>query len=186
MADPIRFKFDERKAADAAAFLIQLHGGEMNHLLLVKLLYAAERASLERFNRPIIGDQYVSMEHGPVVSRIYDLIKDETTFPAWSVLIERSSPTTVRLATDELPLRSLSDAEIDILTEVTRRYRGMDGFKVRDQMHRDFAEWQDPGKSSVPIPVERVLTVLKKSDADIDRIKQNAEEKKYFEKLFGV
>jgi uncharacterized phage-associated protein len=106
MAQRIRFKFDERKAADAAAFLLQLHGGTMNHMRLIKLLYAAERESLKRFNRPIVGDRYVSMDHGPVVSGVYDLIKEHNEPPAWAVLIERSSPTDVRLLT-ESPLGSL-------------------------------------------------------------------------------
>jgi len=183
---PIRFKFDERKAADAAALLIQLHGGDMNHLRLVKLLYAAERESLRRFNRPIVGDRYVSMQHGPVVSRIYYLIKEEKQFPAWAVLIERSSPTTVRLLTDELHLGSLSDADVEILKEVALRYREMDQFEIRDLMHRDFEEWENPAGSSRDIPVERLLAALKKSADDVDRVRRGAEEKKYFEQLFRV
>lgn len=183
---PIRFKFDQRKAADAAAFLIHLHGGEMNHLRLVKLLYAAERTSLERFNRPIIGDKYVNMDHGPVVSRIYDLIKEEKSFPAWAVLIERSSPTTVRLMTDEPHLGSLSDADIEILAEVSKRYRQLNQFQIRDEMHREFDEWEHPGGSSREIPVERVLAALRKSAQDVERVRIGAEEKTYFEQLFGA
>jgi len=183
---PIRFQFDERKATAAAAFLLHLHGGEMNHMRLIKLLYAAERASLKRLNRPIIGDRYVSMEHGPVVSRIYNLIKEEKEFPAWAVSIQRSSPTTVRLLGDEPHLGPLSDAEIDILREVSNQYRGMDQFAIRDKMHREFPEWEDPGTSSRDISVERLLSALKKSQADIDQVRKNTEEKKYFEKLFGA
>lgn len=183
---PIRFKFNERKAADAASFLIHLHGGRINHLRLLKLLYAAERTSLQRFNRPIIGDKYVSMDHGPVVSRIYDLIKSKQEFPAWSVLIERSSPTTVRLMADEPHLGSLSDAEIGILTEVSNRYRKLNQFEIRDRMHKSFSEWEHPHGSSREIPVEKILAALKKSAEDVECVRTLAEENQYFENLLGA
>lgn len=181
----IRFQFDERKAADAAAFLIQLHGGKLNHMKLIKLLYVAERTSLDRFGRPIVGDRYVSMKWGPVVSKIYDLIKGEDEFPAWSVLIEKSSPTTVALRAKP-DLGSLSDADIEILTEVAELYRKIDQFKLSDMTHEEFAEWRNPGNSSREIPVERILEVLGKSPEEIERVKRSAEEKRHFDKLFGA
>lgn len=186
MAEPIRFRFDERKAADAAAFLLQFHGGTMNHMRLIKLLYAAERESLNRFNRPIVGDRYVSMDHGPVVSRIYDLIKEQNEFPAWAVLIERVPPTEVQLLTDELRLGSLSGADIDVLKAVSKRYEGMDQFQIRDAMHREFGEWKDPSGSSVDITVEEILAALQKSEADTDRVRRISAEKRYFKRLFGA
>src|SRR5438094_5768402 len=71
---PIKFTFNERKAAQAASRLIQQSGGEMNYLALMKLLYLVDREALIRFGRPVTGDRVVSMKHGPVLSRIYDLI----------------------------------------------------------------------------------------------------------------
>lgn len=185
---PIRFKFDERKAADAAAFLLYLHGGEMNHMRLIKLLYAAERASLEHFNRPIVGDKYVSMDHGPVVSRLYNLMKEQDEFPAWSVLIERTEKpkNTLKLLTDEPHSGSLSDADIEMLKEVSDRYHGLDQFQIAEKMHQEFQEWEDPAGSSTEIPVERILAAIRKSPEDIARVKRIAEEKQYFENLFGV
>lgn len=184
--EKIRFRFNERKAAEAASFLIHLHGGRINHLRLIKLLYAAERTSLQRFNRPIIGDKYVSMDHGPVLSRIYDLIKNQKEFRAWSILIERVSPTTVGLMTDEPHLGSLSDVEIGILTEVSNRYRKLNQFEIRDRMHKRFSEWEPTHGSSREIPVEKILSALKKSPSDVERVRTLAEEKQYFENLFGA
>ena len=42
----MRFVFDERRAAQAAARLLDKHGGTMPWLKLVKLLYLADRAAL--------------------------------------------------------------------------------------------------------------------------------------------
>jgi uncharacterized phage-associated protein len=185
MGPKIVFKFDPRKAADAAALLLRLHGGEMNHMRLIKLLYVAERTSLDRFGRPIVGDRYVAMAHGPVVSNVYNLIKEEVQPPAWSVLIERSSPTSVSLRADS-DHGSLSEADVQILTEIAHLYRQMDQFKLRDMTHEEFAEWEDPGRSSREIPVERILEVLGKTPEQIEQVRQAAEERTHFENLFGA
>ena len=71
----MRFVFNEEKAAQAAAYLIRLHGGRINLMALLKLLYLADRQSLLATGQTITGDQRVSMPHGPVLSRIYDSAK---------------------------------------------------------------------------------------------------------------
>src|SRR3972149_552546 len=70
----IRFPFRERKAAQAAAHLLRLHGGAMYYILLIKLLYLADRQSLIETGQPITGDRLVSMDWGPVVSQTLTLI----------------------------------------------------------------------------------------------------------------
>ena len=67
-----RHLFNERKAAQAAAWLLFRAGGTMPLLKLMKLLYLAERRSLELHAEPLIGDRLVSMQHGPVLSRTYN------------------------------------------------------------------------------------------------------------------
>jgi hypothetical protein len=62
----------------------------------------------------------------------------------------------------------------------------MDQFQIRDKMHREFPEWEGPQGSAREIPVERILEALNKSTADAEQIRQNTEEKKYLEKLFGT
>jgi uncharacterized phage-associated protein len=126
------------------------------------------------------------MEHGPVLSNLYNLIREQHEPPAWSVLIERDTTTTVRLLSDP-DLGSLSDADIAILEEVSRLYREWDQFKLRDMTHEEFAEWEDPGKSSRELPVERILEIgLRKSAEEVERVRKNSEERKYFENLFGA
>ena len=69
-------RFNERKATQAAAFLLKIRGGRMSYLKLIKLLYLADRAALARWGRPITTDRHVSMNHGPVLSRVLDLVND--------------------------------------------------------------------------------------------------------------
>jgi uncharacterized phage-associated protein len=72
---PIRFTFDERKATAVASALLQLAGRSMHYLELLKLLYYADRESLDLYGQPITGDRYVNMRHGPVLRSVYDLVK---------------------------------------------------------------------------------------------------------------
>ena len=95
--------FNETKATQAAARLLTLRGGIMSYVKLIKLLYLADREALIRWGRPITTDRYVSLDNGPVVSRIYDLIRDEpppNSFPIWRKFISDPENYEVRLLGD--------------------------------------------------------------------------------------
>jgi len=174
--EPIRFNFDERPAADAAGYLLTLHGGTMNYMRLIKLLYVAERESLSRFGRPILGDRYVSMKHGPVLSHVYDLVMTDPPEGPWARHIQRFRPHAVSLRAQPR-LDSLSRADLQILTEVAELYQKFDQFHLRNMTHEEFEEWQDPGDTSREIPAERILEVLGKSPEEIERVRQRTTEK---------
>ncbi len=70
----IKFRFHPEKAVEAAAILLKLHGKPMKYLGLLKMLYIADRLALKTMDQPITGDRYVSMDYGPVLSGVYDLI----------------------------------------------------------------------------------------------------------------
>ena len=135
---PIRFTFDERKATAAAACLLELAGGRMEYLRLIKLLYYADRESLDTLGRPISGDQYVSMRHGPVLSRVYDLVKCVIFGPPlpgpWAEYIAGAGRYDVQLkrAPD---LGPLSEAEIAILRAVYADSRDHHKWDLRDDSH---------------------------------------------------
>src|SRR2546422_3039383 len=74
---PMVLRFNERRATEAAARFLKLRGGRMSYLKLIKMLYFLDREALLWWGRPVTTDRYVSMDNGPVVSRIYDLIREE-------------------------------------------------------------------------------------------------------------
>jgi Protein of unknown function (DUF4065) len=87
---PIQFRFHPEKAVEAAAVLLKLHGKPMKYLGLLKMLYIADRVALKRMEQPITGDHYVSMDYGPVLSGVYDMIKGkpvDDALPLWSKFI---------------------------------------------------------------------------------------------------
>jgi len=71
-----QLRFNERKATQVAAQFLRLRGGRMSYMKLIKLMYLADREALLRWGRPISTDRYVSMDKGPVLSRVLDLATD--------------------------------------------------------------------------------------------------------------
>src|SRR2546422_10775187 len=70
------FRMNTRKAIEAAATLLRLAPYRlMGRKRLLALLYIADRESLKRTGRPIIGGRLVAMDYGPIHSEVYDLIK---------------------------------------------------------------------------------------------------------------
>lgn len=160
--------YNERKAAQAAAFLLHAAGGKLPSLKLVKLLYLAERHSLKHFGEPLTGDRLVSMPHGPVLSLTYDQIKGATVSSegGWDTWIAAKEDHDVALrdpsmirepATD---LAALSESDIESLESVWREYGRMGKWEIRDFTHDHCAEWTDPDGSSLPIKYEDVFRAL--------------------------
>ena len=67
------FAFSHRKATQALNFMARQAGGSIHKLKALKLVYFADRYHLRRFGRPVIGDEYLAMEYGPVPSNTKDI-----------------------------------------------------------------------------------------------------------------
>jgi uncharacterized phage-associated protein len=153
---PITYRED--KATQAAARLLQLAGGKLNHMKLVKLLYLADRQALLQFGRPITFDWYVSMQHGPVLSFTLDKINDSqppdgTSY--WHRFISERRDHEVELL-DTVPRDQLSPAEEQLLDAVWSEFGKMTQWELRDYSH-SLPEWRDPKGSSLPIEIRDIL-----------------------------
>lgn len=162
--------FNVRKAAQVVAFFASAQGGRINVLKLVKLIYLADRAFMADFERPILYDRMVSMDHGPVNSATLDLINglaaDErgwTEFVGSRVGNDIPLSEYYHLDTD---LDELSRKEVDVLGETWSRFGHMTKYQIRDHTHRHCPEWEDPKGSSNPIPYSRIFKFLQKDDAE--------------------
>lgn len=166
------FKFDERKTTQAAGQFLQLRGGKMSHLKLIKLLYLMDREALKRWNSPVTGDSYVSMPHGPVLSSTYNLMAvSGATRGYWEEHISEIGNHEVQLRTLPEP-GDLSEAEIGLIEEIFERFGNMTRWQVRDYTHT-LPEWEDPGQSSIPIQAEDLLKQLGKTDEQIAQIRSH-------------
>jgi uncharacterized phage-associated protein len=183
----IQYHFHPEKAVEAAAMFLKLHKKPMAYLGLLKLLYMADRIALERIEQPITGDHYVSMDYGPVLSDIYDLIKGqqvEDALPIWSQFISpRNGCYEVSLIGDP-GNDELCEEEEEIIAEVYQSCGNYDRFDLAKLTH-DFPEWQDPHGRAIPITVESILKSVGKSDQEIKEIQQEAAREMYLDEVLN-
>lgn len=179
----MNFRFDLARTVQAAGVLLALDGGRMGTIRLLKLLYIADRELLAETGRPLTGDDAVAMKHGPVLSRVYDLIKGVApTDGPWGDHIQTVNYSVVLNAD---PGRGkLSKGEVEKLHEVTDRFRSLDDFEVSERTH-EFQEWRDhhaPG-TSTPIPWQDMLRAQGRLDV-VAIAERDEAARRYLEELF--
>lgn len=165
-------RFDETKATQAAAYFLSLcHDKKTHYFHLIKLLYLADRAALLQRGIPITTDTYAAMKHGPVLSTIYDFIKNKLKpKPIWSQYIsEPSIFKTVRLI-KPVPTDKLSRAEEKLMKDVFNQYGHWNRYKLRDYVMHKLPEWKDPGKTSIPISIAQILRAGGEDDNHINAV----------------
>lgn len=161
--------FNERKAAQVAAYFALREGGTINVLKLVKLIYLADRNFMKKYDCPILSDRFVSMDHGPVNSITLNLINGMSPERGdWDKFVSDRARHVVAVAHKRLTVEDfdeLSKAEIDVLESVWKKFADKSGYQVRDYTHRHCPEWEDPDGSSTEIPYERVFKFLGKKNS---------------------
>jgi len=184
----MRFEFRERKAAQAAAFLLSLNHRRMNYMKLIKLMYLADRQSLIETGLPITGDRMVSMPNGPVLSMVLDAInsgKRPYSANAWHDYISEPERYTVRLhkgSQTKVDYDELSQFNLKILEDVFTAFGRMNPWALVRYTHT-LPEWDDPHGSSRPIDPATILRESGKSDAEIERVVKRAEANLFFQSL---
>jgi uncharacterized phage-associated protein len=178
--------FNERRTAQAAAFLLHRSGGQLPLIKLMKLLYLAERKSLELYGVPITGDKLVSMPNGPVLSKTYDhmngaAMSEPGGWDSWisdraEHMVALLDPSMIR--TPEQDLLQLSDSDLEMLQSVWIDFGHWDRWQLVKYTHDQLPEWEDPQGSSQAITYEKLFQVFgfgkEQTDALIERISAQA------------
>lgn len=157
--------YNVRKAAQTIAYLALKNGGRpLPVLKAVKLIYLADRESIARYGFPIQDEGRVSMEHGPVNSKTYSYINGEVEGGEadWAEFLRDREDHLIALARPDLAptqLDELSDADFAVLDAVWEKFGQWDRWALVKWTHdpKNLPEWEDPGKSSSPIPLERIM-----------------------------
>ena len=179
--------FDERRAAEVAAYLLYRAGGRLPLIKLVKLMYLAERLSLKRYGEPLTGDRLVSMPNGPVLSMTYDHINGalpsaEGGWETWvadregHVLALRDAS---KIRTPEQDLLRLSDSDLEVLAEVWEQFGHWDRWTLVQYTHSDACpEWEDPEGSSRPITYDVLFSKLGYEDDQVAALAERISEQR--------
>lgn len=166
------------KLIQTAGYVLSKYDGVLNYTKLIKLLYLADRKSFERSGRSITGDVYVSMKDGPVLSELYDLIKnmhrDRSAQRRWNAEFQ----------TDGYDLRiketvstgKLSDFDIQTLDEIDSKFHSSTYSQMIDYVHdaRNCPEWKNTN-SRIPLSKEEILKNIGFPQDEIDFILEEDE-----------
>jgi uncharacterized phage-associated protein len=160
----IRFGFDREKTI-AILTLFASRVADMDALKCSKILYFADKRHLLRYGRPITGDNYFGMDHGPVPEKAYDIIKaalnkNPKVPPDFAEFlgVDASSkyPRFVAKAAPDTDVFSVTDVEV--LEEIFKEYGHMSAWKLRDLTHEEpevkesDEALKHTTKKSVPMP----------------------------------
>jgi hypothetical protein len=180
-------RFNEEKATQMAALLLQLAGGRMYYLKLMKLMYLIDREGLLRWGWSMTNDAYTSMDNGLVLSRVLNLMTEETLEDSyWARFISAPLAWQVQLLA-EPDFDELSEAEVALVKEQYIKFQRMfgswgakDRWRLVEYTHK-LPEWKNPHGSSVPVDYEEVLRGANVPQEEIDKILQSLKEFNEFE-----
>lgn len=183
---PMRFVFNERKTAQAAARLLERRGGAMPYIKLMKLLYLADRKSLIETGYPITGDRFVSMDRGPVLSQVLDFITwgyfDDQS--AWPQYVSPKDGWDVRL-NGPIENDELSPYEMSVLDATDETFGGLDRWTLVKYTH-DLPEWVDPHGGSLDIDARVILREAGKTDEEIQEVAAQAAAIWFFKNMYAA
>jgi uncharacterized phage-associated protein len=182
----MKLLFNEAKATQAAGQFLRLRGGSMSYIKLIKLLYLADREALIRWGRPITTDRYISMDVGPVVSRIYDLIRNERSpncVKIWGKFISDPEDFEVRLLGDP-GSSELSPAEEQVIGEVFRQHGHDSRWAIVDYSY-GLPEWTCPDGGALPIEYSDILRAGHKTESEISAIEEDLESMALVERILA-
>jgi hypothetical protein len=163
--------FREDKTTQMAASFLNLANGRMPYLLLMKMLYIADKKMLLKWGKPITYDLWYSMKYGPVLSHTLDLIRRKADGEYWPAYIETADNFEVVLHSDP-GTDALSRAEDQIISETFAEWGHLDAFTAADLTH-EFPEYTDPGNGAIPIAYHEVLKLGGVSGEEISDILEN-------------
>ncbi len=168
--------FHETKATQAAARFLTLRGGPMSSIKLVKLLYLADREALLRWGLPITTDCFLSLDIGPVVGRICELVRGESApncARPWRRFISDPDHGEVHLLADP-GSDELRAEELRLIEEIFEQHGRHDRWSLVEYT-RALPEWTYPNGSALPIEYRDILKSAGKTEIEISRIEEALE-----------
>jgi uncharacterized phage-associated protein len=168
------FTFDADKAVEALLFVANRIPNPTLHSLS-KVFFHADKMHLSRYGRPITGDYYVAMKHGPVPSATYDILKTirgDAKFPIprranGALEVVNNHAVVARRAADE---RVLSASEIECLAQSSAEH-GSKSFTQRSAESHGPA-WSAADENNV-IALESLLLEIENRDELRERFRQD-------------
>jgi uncharacterized phage-associated protein len=142
------FPFQPKKATETAMFFIDKEGGKMEILKLAKLLYLAERKSIELRDVPIFGGKYCSLPFGPITSETLDCCNGKgkkANLAIWNKAIAPRAENSnwIELARAKHDPQYISPREQNILEELWKEHGSKGAIELKDWCHENIDEYEE-------------------------------------------
>lgn len=172
--------YKDKTTTQMAARFLRHAGNRLPYIVLLKMLYLADRKMLLEHGEPITFDKWVSMQNGPLLSEVYDQIKSPERSQFWSSHINTVGYD-VLLSSDPGD-GALSELEEEVIDTVFEKYKDVTGRYEDDYIWRlvelthELPEWDRArglygGVSD--IPYEKVLRLAGVPEDTIEAIVSN-------------
>jgi uncharacterized phage-associated protein len=140
------FSFSPRKATQALNFFARKAGGNVNKMKALKLVYFADRYHLRKYGRPVVGDEYVAMNYGPVASGTKDLAEmsdflgeEEARYA--KKFIEPSESGRMYRSISDVDEKVFSESDREALAFAWSRFGRVDKFELSKLTHL-YPDWK--------------------------------------------
>ena len=130
----IEFQFNKEKANAVILYLAQ-KDSSISKMRLLKYVFFADLYHINKYGRPILGDKYVAMKNGPVLSKLYDMLK----YSSRDYKIEQN---VLIIPNKEPDLDFLSKSDIEALDYSLQKYAGYETFTMSSLTH-EYAAWKN-------------------------------------------
>ena len=161
----------------------------LNYTKLIKMLYLADKEALNGSMQTISGDSYVSMDNGPVLSALYDLIKgtyhDRESQGLWNSRFIRDGYDLIA-ATERIPHGELSEYETDALDKIYGQFKDKTVWEMIAYVHSNCPEWKDPNGTALAIETRDILKSLGRTPYEIEWVLSEMEAFDEEDKLFSA
>lgn len=169
--------FQSEKAAQIAAKFLELAGGRMDKLKLIKLLYLFERESFRKRGRPTLYDEYYSLKDGPICSSALNGLNSALD-GAWGKNVVKNGRKDIFRASDARDDR-ISRSDMDIIEDLWARFHGMTASQLRNWTHLNCPEYSEVKSGRKPITVRQIAEALE--ILDTDAVERSVEEYRSFQ-----
>lgn len=183
---------DDKATAASCFFLERAMGNRLNDLILMKLLYLAEKESLRQYSASITDSAFYSLKNGPILSEVGDLYHRPEASDLWNKHIRFLSypadnvpENTVELKRPLDAGRYLSVAEIDILRRIWLQYRHYKKWSLVELTHT-FPEWHKEARKTggrYELPITRIFEIGLKDPPEVAKAK--ADDILYYKELLS-
>jgi uncharacterized phage-associated protein len=162
----ITFRFDRKKALETILYLAR-RISDSDVYGVCKLLYLADKTSLQKYGRFIFGETYSALKAGATPSHAYNLLEEARIQPQNGLGVQGNNIITSR----DADLDHFSKSDLECLNQVISVWGNVPNWSRGNAAHDEAYQkaWGKKGmKNSVPITIESIAEMFPDSDDLID------------------